>query len=140
MKVIFLDVDGVLNNATPEKMYGSASWPTFDRLNRLKAIVDATGAKIVLASQWRLWPSSYRFLKGFLNRVELNIYDTTLEIDRDKNLEIKQYLDTHNIKGYVILEDTDLNEDLVTHQIKTVMGIGLQDEHVQKAIDILNHE
>jgi hypothetical protein len=51
-KVIFLDIDGVLNFHKPES---SDQTKTIERepLSRLKRVLDATEAKVVLASTWR---------------------------------------------------------------------------------------
>ena len=66
MKVIFLDVDGVLNsenhgkelfalkNANPEECYDRWDLPYEGTLKPLKRIVDSTGAIIVLSSSWRI--------------------------------------------------------------------------------------
>ena len=65
MKVIFLDIDGVLNSenhakelfelkdANPEKYYDTWDLPYEGTLKPLKKIVEATGAIIVLSSTWR---------------------------------------------------------------------------------------
>jgi hypothetical protein len=57
MKVIFLDVDGVLNckkTANPRKLPY-----VVDRrlLARFKRLLDRTGAKVVLSSTWRYDPA-----------------------------------------------------------------------------------
>ena len=51
MKVIFLDVDGVLNSA--QDGY-SIRLKTDSHLKLLQYIVKETGAKIVLSSSWRI--------------------------------------------------------------------------------------
>ena len=54
MKIIFLDIDGVLNSAKYDKKR-TADDGNIDttRLPLLKHIVDSTKAKIVLTSTWR---------------------------------------------------------------------------------------
>ena len=54
MKVIFLDVDGVLNS---QQLFEKCEDDQLisvdeDNIKNLKTIVDATGAKIVLSSSW----------------------------------------------------------------------------------------
>ena len=49
MKIIFLDIDGVLNDA-PTIMEKDNDLPAEPHLSCLKQIVDATGAEIVLSS------------------------------------------------------------------------------------------
>ena len=52
MKVIFLDIDGVLNVISQEHdEYGSLFHPKF--VENLKTIIDQTDAKIVISSSWR---------------------------------------------------------------------------------------
>lgn len=52
MKIIFLDIDGVLNVCYPKRdEYGSLFHPHLEE--NLKTLVDATGAKIVISSSWR---------------------------------------------------------------------------------------
>lgn len=62
MKIIFLDVDGVLNDElaykdwkeNPDKeTFEDSDIPTNQHMAQLKKIVDATGAEIVLSSAWR---------------------------------------------------------------------------------------
>ena len=58
MKVIFLDIDGVLNNLEevlhPVDSDIDYSLPQPKHLDVLKHIIDQTGAEIVLSSGWRL--------------------------------------------------------------------------------------
>lgn len=54
MKVIFLDVDGVLNSQDLFERCGEELVPIDEEnIRYLKEIVDATGAQIVLSSSWR---------------------------------------------------------------------------------------
>lgn len=55
MKVIFLDIDGVLNSRTYDRKRNWNEQTDIDetRLPLIKEIVDATDAKIVLSSTWR---------------------------------------------------------------------------------------
>ena len=50
-KVIFLDIDGVLNDEGEEREKGVYIDET--RVQRLASIVEQTGAEIVLSSSWR---------------------------------------------------------------------------------------
>lgn len=55
MKVIFLDIDGVLNRY--DKDYGREEWPECcyepSLCRNLNAVLDQAGAKIVVSSTWR---------------------------------------------------------------------------------------
>ena len=54
MKVIFLDVDGVLNTKYSKSRCGRFIGIDKDKVAQLKRIVDETDAEIVLSSTWRL--------------------------------------------------------------------------------------
>ncbi len=54
MKIIFLDIDGVLNSRQYDAERGTAEGNIdVSRLLLLKQLIDQTGAKIVLTSSWR---------------------------------------------------------------------------------------
>ena len=55
MKIIFLDIDGVLNSRAYDRKRNWNEQTDIDetRLPLIKEIVDATNAKIVLSSTWR---------------------------------------------------------------------------------------
>ena len=56
MKIIFLDIDGVLNSSEYRKRMGRKYYSEIidrSKMPLLKKIVEATGAKIVLSTSWR---------------------------------------------------------------------------------------
>lgn len=53
MKIIFLDIDGVLNvNFNGRDKYGRIFHPNF--VDNLRDIINRTGAKIVISSTWKM--------------------------------------------------------------------------------------
>lgn len=134
-KVIFLDIDGVLNhtNWIDYKIFNLIKFLNlrewfhrhYDifgvrtyRVFLLWIIVRCTGAEIVLSSSWRhLYmnniPRDGRCLEleTKLQWFGLRIVDSTSTVSTkgrhsDRGMEIKQYLDTHNnISNFVILDD-----------------------------------
>lgn len=92
MKIIFLDIDGVLNNnlhamelyklledgkMTRDEYYSTWDLPYDDTALPLKHIVDETGAKIVLSSSWRVLPTNVKKLSKKLKEYNLEIFDKT---------------------------------------------------------------
>jgi len=139
MKIIFLDIDGVLNDA-PTILEKENDLPAKNHLECLKQIVDATGAQIVLSSTWRLFPQSRNDVKNALRNVGLEFVDRTKELhDRDK--EIREWLSRHpEVESYVILDDeNEFSNELAKHQVLTTFYEGLLPKHVPLAIDILNN-
>lgn len=56
MRVLFLDVDGVLNRTgyQPVQSFGLRSWIEPELASRLSAVLTRTGARIVMSSDWRV--------------------------------------------------------------------------------------
>ena len=154
MKVIFCDVDGVLNNAETKAKSPSGYTGVSDELiQRLKRIVSETGAVIVLSSDWRLVKADpvhgkdYRYLVRRLRFVgHLRIEDHTDDIAwRYRGLEIRQYVDRHpQVTEFVVLDDLPFSDfprhGLLGHLVLTDRKKGLTDSDVERAIRILKGE
>lgn len=136
-KIIFLDVDGVLNSQATLNVDESLE---DSLILRLKKIIDATGAKLILTSSWReLWTAVKKLMdkldkydmhlsgmtghgvskefvakKGFTPTkryvyVDYN-YETGLKEEAvyDRGAEIAWWLDKHDsIESFVILDDDE---------------------------------
>lgn len=153
MKVIFLDIDGVLNSVrydrerTPEQ--GNVDET---RLPLLKRIVDTAQAQIVLSSSWRKhWDrdpdkrdDTGRALDGLFSRYGLSLYDKTPVLPgNDRAEEVRRWLALNGSpQAFVILDDCAFGwgDDLQAHLVKTDcrIGRGLEESHVRKAIDVLS--
>ncbi len=135
MKILFLDIDGVVNCDKTVQTHGS--WLGIDPYMSLlvNRICEATGAKVVLSSTWRLDESSRDEVR---NRV-INFVDVTPDFPRAmRGYEIKKWLDSHSaIDKYAILDDTD---DMLPEQqdsfFQTSFKVGLTDEIAR---DVINH-
>lgn len=156
MKIIFLDIDGVLNSDKYDKVrdWNKMSFIDESRLALLKQIVDKTGAAIVLISTWRkhwdknksLCDSSGLYICEMFEKYGLSIYDKTpyLGIMAERRNEIKDWLQymEEKIESFVIIDDYPFGwEELNDYYIKTEPNFrdGLEIEHVEKAIDLLNN-
>lgn len=109
MKVIFLDIDGVVclhkNKSNWEK-----DEEIFDAecCNHLKEIMRSTGCKLVLSSSWRLFPESIAFVFEQFEPYGIGMEDfvgiTPVLGDRPK--EILAYLQQHKeIECFVAIDD-----------------------------------
>ncbi len=150
-KVIFLDFDGVLNNAdyrdTVKDYYNNFIDET--RMPYLKRIVNETGAVIVLTTTWRLFwnENSTYFLENTqkINRIfekyGLKVYSKTDFYEEKRNFEISLWLCEHSVENYVILDDIDFgwSEENRRHFVQTDDSReGLDERTTQLAINILN--
>lgn len=139
MKIIFLDVDGVLNSVQDR-----FSWTieSDKHLILLACIVRRTDAKIVVSSSWRNC-SLLDTLKKRLNDFSMSVFGITgYNKNGIRGLEIKEWLDNHNdIESFVILDDEvfDIKEHFPNNFVQTSMEVGLQKEDVEKCIAILSN-
>jgi hypothetical protein len=149
MKVIFLDVDGVLNS--------KASWTVCDvipvkhapqnkgaRLDpllvgRLRTILEATGAKIVVHSTWRdgLMEPLVDYLEAH-GISESEIIGRTPLMGWRKHVEILAWLSAHpEVTKWIVLDDMPIFPANHHNLLLTTWDTGLQPGHVVRAIETL---
>lgn len=150
MKVIFLDIDGVLNGIDYVKRYGRFGVIVDpERMRLLRQIVLATDAEIVLVSSWREhWsPVSDQCdeIGHEINRIfkeyKLSIYDKTPDRSFKRAEEIKAWLaDYPFVSSFAILDDMEYPAaPLKAHHVLTSdENGGLCEDDVRKAIRILS--
>ena len=158
-KIIFLDIDGVLNDDHSKSRVPPEYWyHGIDKIHlRLLAFVaDCTNAEIVLTSSWKLEWEPYRrstqqptpvgkYLANKLFDFGMKpIGKTKDDNDLFRGTGIRNWLYRHPwVKNYVILDDIvfpDYDEELQKHLVKTDPEVGLVMSDVSKAINILNGE
>ena len=149
MKIIFLDVDGVLNSQNTNARTPNGYVGIQDKLVRqLKKIVNATGAKVVLSSDWRLMGRNEPDYKYLVNKLyykgHIKIFSKTPDYKWQwRGREIGGWLEDHEVDNYVVLDDIYFDDFCPRHNGHVVMTdyhFGLRDEDVEKAIKILNGE
>jgi len=161
-KVIFLDIDGVLNsnfwNDNHQKEISDGTLIDEEKIKLLAQLVNNTNSKIILHSGWRFWFNSELkpICKVAQKLVDLFRYEglaidgvtpdlTTEEIRNTKKFslvkaeEILSWLKLHNdVSGWVVLDDLELhNEQIERHQVKPDQKIGLTVENIEEAEKIL---
>lgn len=145
MKVIFLDVDGVLNSYEYFKKIenlnidGIESDIDIEKIKLLKKAIDETGAKVVLSSSWRNTRKEQPLKELLLSH---GIYaDSTPFIQNERGIEIKQWLsDNQNVEDFVIVDDEifrSYDEDLLKKLVKISdeNGRGLGEGLLPKDVD-----
>ena len=152
MKIIFLDIDGVLNNDTDDIIYlDNGGFYSPNLVLKLNKILSETGAKIVLSSTWRLGLSLQQaqdlLVSIGVSGEVIGITDSIWDNYVFRGNEIFKWIkDNENLVGkyyeyedYVILDDdSDMlywqrNNFVQTHGLK-----GLTDSNVMECIAILN--
>lgn len=154
MKIVFLDVDGVLNCMGSKSKCKGLIGIDDKRVKLLKQIVDVTNAFIVLTSSWKTgWKrepidkDSQKEMGNYLDRKlkkeRLYILDKTKYMS-ERGKGIIEWIDSHNVDTWCVLDDeifSDYEEyGILPHLVKTSfydLTGGLQQIHVDKAVDIL---
>ncbi len=155
MKVIFLDIDGVLNSVMYDAERGDESRDTridMTRVALLAEIVKRTGAEIVLSSTWRddwdkdptVAGDDGKYIDKCLASYGLSIMDKTPELDYsdDRKDEIIAWLVAREerIDSFVVLDDIGCGWGEISDRVVVTnpYGYGLEQRHVNTAIFILN--
>jgi len=142
-KILFLDVDGVLNRCGKSMLKLET-----DLLANLVRIVDETDCQIVLSSTWRLMARAMKELKFAFDDRGLIIAGATPDLARvmengiwagkERGHEIQAWMDEHFIPDrFVILDDNSDMAHLLPKLIKTDSFEGLTATITQQVIAAL---
>jgi hypothetical protein len=166
MKVIFLDIDGVLNHYQIAKIVGFGGWFTEDDVmsrelvkwdpecvSRLQELAQRTGAKIVISSTWRHHFSVGKFVEmfavyGWKDAPVIGVTPRHLAQQpvlsapnyASRGAAIQEWLDTQTekIDAYVIIDDyPDMLESQRPFFIQTSMKDGFTQAHAVRALHVL---
>lgn len=139
--IIFLDVDGVLNDMRTDDISEDWDTPSPVHLKALKEIVDRTQAAIVLTSSWRLYQDTRARLQTAMAPFDLTWYDVTEDSHTGvRGNEIRAWLHEHpEVEHFVILDDevNGFNGCMANKFVKTSSMDGLLPRHVDLACAIL---
>jgi len=152
-KLIFLDIDGVLNNSGWwEKLYADQSQSPYlfdpQNVTSLNMILDQTGANIVISSAWRHgkklnWLKKHLRKQGVRGHVlgvtpdGWNIKSFPENWVRGHEIELWLKRHTDGKAVFVILDDDDDMGPLMDRLVQTDMKYGLTPELAAKATRML---
>ncbi len=146
-KIIFLDIDGVLNCGS--WLYANGPFGTTkgdDKIDpaavkRFNQIIEQTNAKIVVSSVWRIG-ETLESMKVIFDKhnIKGEIIGLTPNKGRYRGDQIQYWLDDFDgkIDLFVILDDDSDMGDLSNKLVKTSFQTGLLDEHIVLCVEKLN--
>lgn len=158
MKIIFLDIDGVLNSwafwerkPIPEGAYNHNDLPAMadamldvEAVVRLNTLIERTGAVVVVSSTWRRLYGRTQLqevlgLAGFKGIV----IDKTPCLGGLRGHEIQDWLNYRakrraDVEAFVIIDDDSDMAHLMPNLVQTTCATGLLDEHVEAAAKLLS--
>ncbi|QJI52419.1 hypothetical protein [Psychrobacillus phage Perkons] len=145
MKLIFLDIDGVMNSGFSKRSDKHFSLAFDDNaVTNLKQILERTGAMIVVSSTWRLGEAIKSLKEDIFIHYGLDKYIvgvTPYYQETIRGLEIADYLaHQHNqvIESFVILDDDTDMGSFTDRLVKTNAIYGLTVTDSMNAIRLLN--
>lgn len=162
MRVLFLDIDGVLNSETWNAAHPVeiAQGILIDRaaVGLLARLVQETKAQIILHSGWRMWFDAQlrplrreaEILVRLFSENGISIADRTPDLTTEeirqsrrfslvKGEEIMAWLaGRSDVEAWVVLDDLALpGEQLRLHQVQTDPALGLALQDIEKAKQLL---
>lgn len=167
MKILFTDVDGVLNSADYMRNRRAIRRPSPHAIDavtvpRLNTVTDRTGAKIVISSSWRIGKAVERLreifalhgITGDVIGLTPSLYEWYTKDDKvcskraERGFEIDCWLDEWPsdprfaelgpVESFAIVDDNSDMVHLAHRLVKTDWDTGLLDEHVERLIIMLN--
>jgi predicted transcriptional regulator len=162
MRIIFLDIDGVLNTGIYAthffeicKHFGltkkeAKDWrhgmrdefgSHFDPkpVQLLKWIIEETGAKIVISSTWRLSGLETMKLMWEMRDLPGEVIDITPYLNTNRGEEIEALLKENDVDSYVIIDDdTDMLPEQLNNFVNVDSEYGITYKDAQQIINILN--
>lgn len=133
MKVLFLDIDGVLipnawlRDARRESIFAPAA------VGLLNQILSATEAKIVVSSSWRIQHGIEGLRQLFTNEgVKGDLIGITPVLKRCRGEEIQSWLaEHHDVQDFVIVDDVDDMEHLSNRLVLIDSDLGLSTKDLE---------
>ena len=150
MKIIFLDIDGVLNSqrsAVANSDFGNImdhdSWNALDpvAIKLLRHVCNETGADCILSSSWRILATQEDII-AFQDFLEVPIIGVTPRgMHGVRGEEIKEWLDNckEHVESFCIVDDdNDMLDDQQDNFVQTDERIGLTWQNCKDMISIIN--
>lgn len=150
IEVIFLDIDGVLNDMNYYKdnklnTAGLERHLSREYMNNLNAIIDYSNWEVVVISSWVNVNNKEQLEKMFKDRGFRHSLKTLKEINDSRAETVRRYIDLHSIARYLIIDDEyrkayieqgiPANNILETNFYKT----GLNKENTEKAKELIRN-
>lgn len=140
MKIIFLDIDGVLNSEAYALGRGKGGMLGIDpeAVKIFDRIIDETGAKVVLSSSWR-------YSEDLIEEVKSNVGELLGITPRSRSgfrgNEVYAWLlsnDKLDVKYAILDDDSDFHK--TQPLFKTTFKLGLTEDIANKVIEYLNKD
>lgn len=147
-KVLFLDIDGVLNSMRTCIAFGGYPRLADHELSKfdttavglIRKLCERAEASVVISSSWRIGSSVNSF--GYLELPIIDMTPVRSFADFRRGLEIKEWLTDHpEITGYAIVDDdSDMLEEQLPYFVKINYDDGLTYRDFKALLEVLSPE
>ncbi len=149
---VFIDFDGVMDNSYYDMLREVQRLPQVDKygavfdpecIANLGRIIDATGANIVISSDWKYTDDLTTLQSMWIDRdLPSEVIDTTPNCSKFRGDEIDAWLKVHKEDiRYVIIDDLE-SSNIHSHQIPHLFVVNpytdLDEEASKRAISLLS--
>jgi len=116
MKILFLDIDGVLNNVLDqtrnEDELITENWLCINKANlaNVLALIEKFDLKVVISSDWRRNERSLSFIRSVLAKHGIPIFGNTKITNQSRSEEIREWVLENSPKSAIILDDLPASE------------------------------
>ena len=140
-RILFLDIDGVLNSEEYYKNCNNSSenFSRFDSssVSLIKSLIEEFSLKIVISSTWRYGAVDRLMHELKKNKLLDYLYHdwfTPVIHPAHRGTEIKLWLDLHSeVADYVIIDDDDnMLEEQKNYFVRTSLHLGMNNEHYNR--------
>ncbi len=139
MKVLFLDIDGVLNNFHQRNFGTTFSKPACDNLSDILAKVP--DLKIVISSAWRTW--GLKYMQDTLKQNGIDgsrAVGVTGKENGCRGYQIQCWLDRNpGVTHMAIVDDESDMDKLMNKLVKTNSFVGLTATDADRIVDMLKN-
>lgn len=141
MRVLFLDIDGVLNNPNTKERCGHYRGVDRALAKRLTDWLKTTDVQIVLSSTWRKATAFMPDAWPHLNEAGIHWIDVTPDLGgyHSRELEIEAWLAKNPVDSYAILDDIPV---FLPHQmprfVNTDEMVGLTEANIEQLKALFN--
>lgn len=160
MKIIFLDIDGVLNSTEQFNLHNENNDSKLSleiykyHIKQLNNLIEQTGAYVVISSSWKHYHSVVGWNDIFkLLGIKATVIGTTPQTTTFRGTQILVWLLEHKsniergfsdelypyeVESFVILDDDSDMEMLLPRLVQCNAYSGLTEKEVNEAIELLN--
>lgn len=139
VRVLFLDIDGVLNRMGfhPGESVGLRNWIEPELVRRLCDVLEATGARVVLSSDWRR-DRELQLLQDELAAagIDCSLLGATPVLGQARWREIAAWMTEHDVgpSSVVVVDDGFDMGPLASRFVRTSPLNGLDDDAVRSIV------